>query len=151
MQTSKEFYDRQGRIFASSVVEPKQGLLMDVWGGEIDQDDNINAVMMHCYKQIQTHKLNHWLCDLCNLEGDFSSVLHKALPKLIRILETGQITKFAFISRRSNNAERMQLISVLRQHGVEVQTFATLVNALEWLVVPQLEEDVWDEAEVLTY
>lgn len=151
MHVVKEFYDQQGRIYASSFVEGQKGLLMDVWGGGIAQPENINAVMEHCFEQIESNQLNHWLCDVCNIEGDFSQIVQSAEAGLKRILEAGTIEKFAFISRRVNSAERMRVIAVLRQYGVEVQTFASLARALEWLVVPSIEEDIWDEAELLTY
>lgn len=151
MHVVKEFYDLQGRIYASSFVQSQQGLLMDVWGGNIAQSENIETVLNHCLKQIEKNQLNHWLCDVCNIEGDLAEIVGAAESGLKRILETGKIEKFAFISRRANNAERMQLISMLRQYGVEVQTFASLGRALEWLVVPDIEEDIWDEADLLTY
>lgn len=151
MHVVKEFYDLQGQIYASSFVQSQQGLLMDVWGGDIAQPENIGAVLDHCLVQIEKHQLNHWLCDVCNLEGDLAEIVDAAEAGLKRILESGKIEKFAFISRRVNNAQRMQLIQLLRQNGVEVQTFASLGRALEWLVVPEIEEDIWDEAELLTY
>lgn len=151
MHVVKEFYDHQGRIFASSVVQSEKSLLMNVWGGDIVQSENISAVLNHNLEQIKQGGLKHWLCDVCNLEGDFSEIVGAAELGLKRILESGNIEKFAFISRRANNAERMQLVKMLRQHGVEVQTFASLSRALEWLVVPDIEEDIWDEAELLTY
>ena len=151
MHVVKEFYDPQGHIYASSFVQTQKGLLMDVWGGGIARPENISAVMEHCFEQIEQNQLNHWLCDVCNIEGDFSQIVKSAESGLKRILETGKVEKFAFISRRVNNAERMQVISVLRHYGVEVQTFASLARALEWLVVPSIEEDIWDEAELLTY
>ena len=151
MHVAKEFYDDQGGIYASSFVESQQGLLMDTWGGAIAHPENINTVLEHCLAQVESHNLNHWLCDVCNIEGDFSEIVAAAESGLKRILESGRIEKFAFISRRANSLERMQLITVLRQHGVDVQTFASLSRALEWLVVPDIEEDIWDEAELLTY
>lgn len=151
MHISKEFYDQEGRIFASSFVAHEQGLLMDVWGGEISDAGNVEAVLSHCEKQINEQDLNYWLCDLCNLKGDFSGVANLAMSKLTNILDEGKIRKFAFISRRGDNIERAKITRLLKQYDVNVKIFATFTSALEWLMVPEMDESIWEDAEVLNY
>ena len=151
MQPIKQFQNQEGRIYASVVCEPRQSLLMDVWSGEMKSHSDVENVVEHCLTTIKQHGIEAWLCDVSKLEGMFASSAQAAADYMQERLQNANLKKFAFISRKPLNPNRTMIINTLTANEVEVKTFACNATAMQWLLVPSLDDAVWDEAPVLSF
>jgi len=151
MQPIKQFQNQEGRIYASVVCEPRQRLLMDVWSGELKTQTEVAEVVDHCLSSIEQHGIEAWLCDVSKLEGLFEEGAQAAADYLKSRLKNANLKKFAFISRKPSNTSRSLLVNTLSNHDVEVKTFACNATAMQWLLVPSLDDAIWEEAPVLSF
>jgi len=151
MNAIKRFENEDGRFYASVVCEPEQSLLMDVWTGELTSQDQVVAVMDYCVGCIQKQGLESWLCDVSQLEGLIEESAKEAANYFKNQLVETSLKKFAFISKKASNTSRTLVSSVLAAQGIEVKTFANNALAMQWLLLPSIDDAVWDEAPVLTF
>lgn len=151
MQPIKQFQNNEGRIYASVVCEPRQRLIMDVWSGELKTQAEVSNVVDHCLTSINEHGIEAWLCDVSKLEGIFEDGAQAAADYMKSRLNDANLKKFAFISRKPANSSRSLLINTLSANGVEVKTFACNATAMQWLLVPSLDDAIWEEAPVLSF
>ncbi len=151
MVAIKKFEDKQGRIFASVYHDKHQAMLMNVFSRHISEPEDIERVLSFSFEQIKHRKLRCWLNDISQLEGILEKPMKDARNKYSQKLEGVLLKKFAFISHCDETHNRQKIISLLTHHGIKVKTFSSFTRAIDWLVVPKLEEAVWDNAQVLTF
>lgn len=151
MQPIKQFQNKEGRIYASVVCEPRQKLLMDVWSDSVSNPTELADVVEHCLSAIKKHGIDSWLCDVNKLERLFEDSSDAAIIFIQSYLQDSGLRKFAFTTRKPSNASRQLLESTLTECGVEVKTFACNATAMQWLLVPALEDEAWDETPVLSF
>ncbi len=151
MRVIKQFDNDQGKRFASIYTDESLGLLMDVWNGEFETQDKLSSVLGYTFAQLKTQDLRCWLCDVSQIEGNLDESAESAAILFNMLLPTLQLDKFAFVSQRPNHPARERLISVLEHHGVQVKIFATYPAAMEWLLVPSIDEDIWDSTPMLSF
>ncbi len=151
MRAIKQFKTDQGRIFASTFTESAQGMLMNVWNGDFGGAQGIGSVMQYSFKQLCDKKLEYWLSDVSNLEGAVEQGSQEAIEQFNRMLGKCNLKKFTFVSRRSESEGRRQIEQVISKHGIEVKTFPTYIKAIQWLLVPGVDEKVWDDSPELEF
>lgn len=151
MRVIKQFNNDQGNRFASIYTDEGQGLLMDVWNGEFETQENLASVLGYSFAQLKSQHLRCWLCDVSQIEGNIEQSADAAKVLFEMLLPTLNLDKFAFVSQRPNHEGRSKLISVLEHHGVQVKVFAGYPAAMEWLLVPSIEEDVWEDTPMLSF
>ncbi len=151
MRILKKFKTDQGRVFASIYTESSQGMLMIVWRGDLSAEKGVLSVLRYCFEQL-THKgLKYLISDISNLEseieiGTLANIFDGSCP-----LSKSQLRKITFVSIPPNKKNQRKLEEMLVQQGVQVQTFPTYFKAVQWLLVPDLNERVWDESPELEF
>lgn len=151
MRVIKQFNNDHGNRFASIYTDEGQGLLMDVWNGAFESQENLASVLGYTFAQLKSQHLRCWLCDVSNIEGDLEESADAACLLIDMLLPTLELDKFAFVSQRPNHEGRAKLIRTLEDYGVQVKVFATYPAAMEWLLVPSIEEDVWEDTPMLSF
>ncbi len=151
MVAVKQFKNQQGQALASIYRESTQGMIMNVWRGNFVAPKYIESVMDYSFDEIYRKKLRCWICDISQMEGALESASKTAMRKFDKKLSNRFLQKFAFISRRSNSEGRVMLERVINDHGIEVKTFASFNKAIQWLLVPDLDEDIWNQAPELNF
>jgi len=151
MRVIKQFNNDNGKRFASIYTDEGQGLLMDVWNGEFESQENIASVLGYNFAQLKSLHLRSWLCDVSKIEGDLEQSAESARVLFDMLLPTLHLDKFAFVSQRPNHEGRAKLIRSMEDYGVQVKVFATYPAAMEWLLVPSIEEDVWEDTPMLSF
>jgi len=151
MVAVKQFKNQQGQALASIYRESNQGMIMNVWSGDYVAPKYIESVMDYSFDEIRRKKLRCWICDISLIEGALEKASKTALRNFDKKLSNRFLQKFAFISRRSSSEGRVMLERVIQDHGVQVKTFTTFNKAIQWLLVPDIDEDIWDQAPVLTF
>ena len=151
MVAIKKFEDKQGRIFASVYHDKNQAMLMNVFSRHNHNAKDIERVLNFSFEQIKHRKLHFWLSDISQLEDILEAPMASARNKFSKKLEESLIKKFAFISHHDETLNRKKVINLLTRHGIKVKTFSSFTRAIDWLVVPKLEESIWDDAQVLTF
>ncbi len=151
MVAIKKFEDKQGRTFASVYRDNDQGMLMNVFSRHISDPQDIERVLNFSFEQIKRRKLRCWLSDISQLDTILEKPMEAARKSFSKKLEGCLIKQFAFISHRDETQDRKKIINLLSHHGIKVKTFSSFTKAVDWLVVPKLEEAIWDEAQVLTF
>ena len=151
MVAIKQFKNQQGQAFASIYQENTQSMIMNVWRGNFRDQKYIESVMDYSFDEIRRKKLRCWLSDISQIEGSMEKASRMAFRNFDKKLSNRFLQKFAFISRRSNNEGREMLEQVISNHGIQVETFANFNKAIQWLLVPDIDEDIWNQAQVLTF
>ncbi len=151
MQSIKQFQNQKQVTFASVVSEPKQDLLMDVWNDQNHEDLNAIEVLDHCFDCIHEDNLSNWLSDASELEK-FIETCDKAESDYIAInIKHSDLKKFALVSRKPSKAKGSRLTNLLKDCGVEAHTFKSSMLAMQWLLVPSMEDEAWDDVPVMVF
>lgn len=151
MRVIKQFNNDQGKKFVSIYTDVGQGLLMDVWNGAFETEENLASVLGYTFAQLKTQDIRCWLCDVSQIEGDLLKSANAAHVLFEMLLPTLKLDKFAFVSQRPNHEGREKLVNVLERFGVQVSIFGAYHDAMEWLLVPSIDEDVWEKTPVLNF
>ena len=151
MRVVKQFINGKGDPFITVYTDYIQSLVMDVWTGDFETPDRMTAAIAYSAAQLQTKKLSYWLSDVTHIEGDLGEAVDEAAEAFEVLLPVMELKKFAIVSPRPTSSPRTKLVDVLRRNGVEVKIFATYPAAIEWLVVPEVEEAIWDAQPVLNF
>lgn len=151
MKVVKQFTNDSGHKFASIYTDLDQRLLMDVWNGAYGSEYNLTSVLGYTFAQLKTQDLRCWLCDVSQIEGDLTASAEATVTLFDMLLSSSSLDKFAFVSKRPAHPARDALTQVLEKYDVQVKVFATYPAAMEWLLVPSIEEDVWEDVPMMSF
>lgn len=151
MQQVKHFTNENERIFASVIVDTEHQLLSCLWCSEALAPGQVEDVTDYCAKSIQELDIQYWLNDVTQLHNQYQMHSAEAQKSALDYLSSANLKKFALVSMREANPSRSALLHAVKQCGVEVRTFKSSVLACEWLLVPNIEDDTWDQCQALSY
>jgi len=151
MRVIKQFNNNDGQRFVSIYTDESQGLLMDVWSGDFGSQNNLTAVLGYTFAQLKTRDLRCWLCDASQIEGNIDESAEAIEILFDLLLPTLELDKFAFVSQRPHHPARARLMTSLTNHGVQVKVFTTYPAAMDWLLVPSIDEAIWDATPMLSF
>lgn len=151
MQHIKHFTDTQNSIYASVSINTDTRLLVSMWRGEVEQPYKLSSVLEYCAQQMITHNLNCWLVDLTALKGQFNVLSAQAQKSVLDDFSMTPLQYFALVSQRAANPARSALLRSFTQLKVEVRSFDYPSSAIEWLILPTIEDDIWQNARVIEY
>ena len=97
MRVIKQFKTDQGRVFASTFTENAQGVLMNVWSGNLGGAKEIDRVIQYSAELLRSNNLEFWLSDVSNLEGAVEQDSLSAIEQFNRILRQTNLKKFSKI------------------------------------------------------
>ncbi len=151
MVAIKHFENEQGRVIASVFRDTEHGILMNVFSRSQTGPEDLKKVMAFSFEQIKRKGLTAWISDISQLEGVNASTVEAARQSISKKMKNTPLHKWAFVSHKDPSNERSQIVEAIKCHGVRVKIFASAAKAVEWLVVPKLDETVWDDVPVLTF
>ncbi len=151
MQQVKHFTNEHERIFASVMVDTEHQMLSCSWRAEALAPGQVEVVTDYCAKSIQDLNIQYWLNDVTNLHSQYQSHSAEAQKSALEYLTSANLKKFALVSKREANPSRSALIHVLKQCGVEVRTFKNTVLACEWLLLPNIDDETWEQCQAICY
>lgn len=152
MKTIKQFKNTENHIFASIFTEETQGLLMDVWSINYNQPKELNEVVEYQFSQIMDQQLTCWLCDANKLEEYLIAGGELSQQKLINLFSKSELKKIAFVCRKSQTQYHRQLLELLEQCRVTVDTFTSNVSAMQWLLEEHNQPvSLWEKHSVLNF
>ena len=151
MKQIKQIMNEEGEVFVSIFSDPEQSLLMDIWNGNFGEPDNVAAVLAYSLGEVAAKKHRYWLSDVSTIDGPLEKGSQAAIRMFELMLDETRLQKFAFVTTRKASAERRTLVKTLAKKGIEVGTFATYPAAMEWLLVPDLSEEIWDGLPVINF
>ncbi|MFT5594119.1 MAG: hypothetical protein ACI8SR_002508 [Oceanicoccus sp.] len=102
-------------------------------------------------QQIDKHKLNCWLTDLTALTGQFTVCSAYAQKSILEQFSATPLQYFALVSQLAANPARSALLHTFSQVKVEVRTFDHFASAIEWLILPTIEDGIWQNSKVIEY
>ncbi|EAT11534.1 hypothetical protein HF888_12560 [Bermanella marisrubri] len=146
MQPIKHFYDHDGEHVATVLLESNQGLITVIWQGSINEVYYVQCVMDYVLQCTQQMGIDHWLWDLTQVRYAIDGAPNLIIQSLENTKVYRQVRQCAFISKRDDNPHRRKITQSLAEQGVEVRLFATQVKALDWLLVPDVQDTVWEKA-----
>jgi hypothetical protein len=59
--------------------------------------------------------------------------------------------RISLVGYKSENKTHQEIYKVLNISGVDVKMFPTICHAKQWLLLPEIDEDVWSNVSVLTF
>ena len=151
MQQIKHFTDMNDSIYASVSINTETGLLLNMWRGEVLQTGQISEVIQYCCEQTTKHKVKSWISDMTGLDGQFQEFSAEAQKNVLESVGRIGLQNFALGSQRQANPARCALLHTLTQLKIDVRTFDSFSQAIEWLLLPSMEDDVWEKAEACVY
>lgn len=152
MKTIKQFKNAENHIFASIFTEETQGLLMDVWSINYNQPKELNEVVEYQFSQILEQGLTCWLCDVNKLEEYVVAGGELSKQKLINLFSKSELKKIAFVCRKSQTQYRRQLLELLEQCRITVDTFTSNVSAMQWLLEEHNQPvSLWEKHSMLSF
>jgi len=98
--------------------------------------------VLQCTQQMG---IDHWLWDLTQVRYAIDGAPNLIIQSLENTKVYQQVRQCAFISQRDDNPQRRKITQSLTEHGVEVRLFTTQVKALDWLLVPDVQDAVWEQ------
>lgn len=151
MQHIKHFMDSHNFIYASVSINTQTKLIMTMWRGEVTKPYQLSDVISFCCAQMNEYNLKSWLSDFTAIEGQFSGLSAQAQKMVLEHVPFTPLKHFALVSQLAANPSRSALIHTLRQVNVEVRSFDLFAPAIEWLILPVIEDNIWESAKVKVY
>lgn len=151
MRVVKQFVNEQGDPFKSVYTDHTQSLLMDFWTAKCSDANMLSSAIIYSNKQIKSKGLSCWLLDITPIKSDFKDEASLLADMVKHFLPELSLKKFALLARSQTEPSCRGLIEVFRQHSVQVEVFSTHPAGIEWLVVPEVDEPIWDAQPQLSF
>lgn len=151
MQHIKHFMDSQNYIYASVSINAQTQLIMTMWRGQVTEPYQLSDVINFCCEQMNEHNLKSWLSDFTAIEGQFSGLSAQAQKMVLEYVALTPLKHFALVSQLAANPSRSALLHALRQVNVEVRSFDLFAPAIEWLILPVIEDNIWESVKQKVY
>jgi len=149
MQHIKHFTDVSHSIYASISVDTHARLMLCMWRGERVDDKQVLDVLKYCCEQVRHYQLRHWLNDVSRLDGD--SPIFAQDKHLLVDLQNTDLERFAFVSKRASHWVPVAWEHVLKSCQVKIQAFSHFAAAIEWLILPQIDDAIWDQSKTISF
>ena len=151
MQHIKHFMDSQNFIYASVSINVQTQLIMTMWRGQVTESHQLSDVINFCCEQMNEHNLKSWLSDFTAIQGHFHGLSAHAQKMVFENVALTPLKHFALVSQLAANPSRSALLHALRQVKVEVRSFDLFAPAIEWLILPAIEDNIWESVKQKVY
>lgn len=141
MQAIKHFTDEHNRIFASVSVDTVNQFLMCSWR-EQNALPELFELIHYCEEVTHSFNLKYVLSDVTVCHKRFQADLQ---TELLEGFSHAGLIKVALVNRA------LHCPIDTRPEGMEVMYFQQLPLAIEWFFLPVLEDDAWEDLEVMEF
>jgi len=141
MQVIKHFTDEYKQVFASVSIDAENQFLMCSWR-EPNTSPELFPLLHYCEQAFKALDLKYVLSDITVCQPKAQARVQKEM--LAGFTKTG-FCKVAFVNRALNCPALDQ------QENVDVMYFQQLPLAIEWFFLPKLEDEAWEDLDVMEF
>ena len=151
MVAFERFEDKNGQVVASVKHKLINGFLYCEWNNKVESTPVFYTEPESKLTYCNGPDFDYCLNDLSAL-GELSDEDREMVVKSFsNCLDYFSFKKISLIGLGSNNATHQKIYSVIVEKGIQVEILSTASQAIQWLLVPDHDECLWEDVPVIRF